>query len=68
MLEFIDKLTLQCIEAYAKLGFSNSVETVILIEVDGNKFYVEESCEKIKEIVLKITRYHFKYQKIQPKN
>ena len=63
MLEFIDKLTLQCIEAYAKLGFSNSVETVILIEVDGNKFYVEESCEKIKEIVLKNNSLSFQISK-----
>lgn len=49
-LEFLDKITLQCVEDYAHLGLPTSAESVLLIEVDGRPSVVEEDAARIVEI------------------
>lgn len=46
-LEFMDQLTLQTVEAYAKIGLPTDVEAVLLIEQDGEQAIVERDMRLI---------------------
>lgn len=50
MLEFLDKTTIQCVEDYAKVGLDTSIESLLIIEVDGKTIEVENDRELIKKI------------------
>lgn len=50
MLEFLDKTTIQCVEDYAKVGLDTSIESLLIIEVDGKTSEVESDRELIKKI------------------
>ncbi len=45
MMEFLDKITLNCVEDYAKLGLPKNAEAVLLLELDGRKEEVKEDSE-----------------------
>jgi len=49
-LEFLDRKTIQCVEAYSKIGLSIDAEALLLIETDGHPAAVEEEAAKIAEI------------------
>jgi glycolate oxidase len=49
-LEFLDNTTIRSVEAYAKLGLPTSIESLLLIEVDGRRSEVEEDAAKVLEI------------------
>ncbi|WP_163537453.1 glycolate oxidase subunit GlcD [Gracilibacillus sp. YIM 98692] len=49
-LEFLDNLTLNVVEDYAKVGLPTDVEAVLLIEQDGHQNVVEEDIASISEI------------------
>lgn len=41
-LEFLDRVTVQCVEDFAKIGLPTDVEAVVLMETDGHPVVVEE--------------------------
>ncbi len=49
-LEFLDNVTIKCVEDYARLGLPTSVGALLLIEVDGHPAQIEEEAEKIEKI------------------
>jgi len=53
-LEFLDRMTVSCVEDYAHLGLPTDVEAILLIEVDGPAAVVSQDSATIQEI----TRRH----------
>jgi len=49
-LEFLDRQTVRCVEAYAAVGFPLEAEAVLLIETDGHPAAAAEEAERIEEI------------------
>jgi glycolate dehydrogenase FAD-linked subunit len=49
-LEFLDKITIRCVEDYSHVGLPLDVEAVLLIEVDGHPAVVEEDAAGIRAI------------------
>jgi glycolate oxidase len=49
-LEFLDKITIKCVEDYSHVGLPLDVEAVLLIEVDGHPGQVEEDAAAIRDI------------------
>jgi glycolate oxidase len=49
-LEFLDKITIRCVEEYSHVGLPLDVEAVLLIEVDGHPAVVEEDAAGIRTI------------------
>lgn len=41
-LEFLDRVTVKCVEDYAKIGLPTDVEALVLMETDGHPVVVEE--------------------------
>lgn len=53
MLEFLDNVTIRCVEDYTHLGLPVEAEAMLLIEVDGRKSVVKEDALLIQEICKK---------------
>jgi glycolate oxidase len=53
MLEFLDQVTIRCVEEYTHLGLPTEAEAILLIEVDGRRPVVEEDAATIAEICRK---------------
>jgi glycolate oxidase len=49
-IEFLDQTTIKCVEAYARLGLPTSIESLLLIEVDGRPSNVEEDAAKAAQL------------------
>jgi glycolate oxidase len=49
-LEFLDNVTIKCVEDYAHLGLQTNIGALLLIEVDGHPAQIEEEAEKIEKI------------------
>ncbi len=49
-IEFLDQTTIKCVEDYAHLGLPTSIESLLLIEVDGRSVVVEEDAAKVAEL------------------
>ena len=49
-IEFLDRTTIRCVEEYAHLGLPTSIESLLLIEVDGRPTIVEEEAARIAEL------------------
>ena len=49
-LEFLDKVTIKCVEDFAKIGLPLDAEAVLLMEVDGHASEVEEQTREMMEI------------------
>jgi len=54
-LEFLDQVTIRCVEAHARIGLPQDVAAMLLIEVDGQAASVEEETERLARIC---TRHH----------
>ncbi|MFA5903397.1 MAG: FAD-binding protein, partial [Desulfobacula sp.] len=52
-LEFLDKVTIKCVEDYAHVGLPLDVEAVLLIETDGHPVVVAEEAAAVKAICRK---------------
>lgn len=52
-LEIMDRVTLQAVEQYAKLGLPEGVEALVLIEVDGAAAQVEAEAAGVTEVLRK---------------
>jgi glycolate oxidase len=50
MIEFLDNVTIRCVEEYAHLGLPVETEAMLLIEVDGRRAVVEEDARLITEL------------------
>lgn len=49
-LEFLDRVTVQCVEDYAKIGLPTDVEALVLMETDGHPLVVEEEAARMMEL------------------
>lgn len=49
-LEFLDRVTIECVEEYARIGLPQDAEAILLMEVDGHAAEVEEQAARIEEI------------------
>ncbi len=49
-LEFLDKVTIACVEDYAKIGLPLDCEAVLLMEVDGHAAEVDEQAAQIMQL------------------
>jgi glycolate dehydrogenase FAD-linked subunit len=52
-LEFLDKVTIKCVEDYAHVGLPLDVDAVLLIEVDGHPVVIGEEAAAVAEICAK---------------
>lgn len=52
-LEFLDKITIKCVEDYAHVGLPLDVDAVLLIEVDGHPVVIAEEAAAVAEICKK---------------
>jgi glycolate oxidase len=46
-LEFLDRMTVGCVEDYAKIGLPTDVEALVLMETDGHPAAVEDEANKM---------------------
>ena len=46
-LEFLDRVTVECVESYAQIGLPTDCEALLLMEVDGHAAEVAEQAEQI---------------------
>ena len=46
-LEFLDRVTVQCVEDYAKIGLPTDVQALVLMETDGHPVVVEEEAAQM---------------------
>ena len=46
-LEFLDKMTIRCVEDYAKIGLPTDCEALLLMETDGHPVAVEEEASQM---------------------
>lgn len=49
-LEFLDRITIRCVEEYAKIGLPLDVEAILLMETDGHPSVVSEEAGKMESI------------------
>ena len=49
-LEFLDKVTIRCVEDYAQVGLPLDVEAILLMETDGHPAVVDEQARIMEEI------------------
>ena len=49
-LEFLDRVTIQCVEDYAAIGLPREAEAVLLMEVDGHPEEVAQEAEEVAAI------------------
>lgn len=49
-LEFLDRMTVQCVEDFAKIGLPTDVEALVLMETDGHPAVVEEEAAQMMEL------------------
>jgi glycolate oxidase len=46
-LEFLDSMTVKCVEDYVKIGLPTDVQAIVLMETDGHPAAVEEEAEQM---------------------
>jgi glycolate oxidase len=51
-LEFLDKNALECVKNYLNIPLSESIQSMLLIEVDGEKILLDSQLKKISEVCL----------------
>ena len=49
-LEFLDRMTVGCVEDYAKIGLPTDVEALLLMETDGHPAVVEDEAARMTEL------------------
>ena len=52
-LEFLDRTTIHCVEAYAKIGLPLDCEAVLLMETDGHPAQVDDEARQMADIARK---------------
>jgi glycolate oxidase len=49
-LEFLDRITIRCVEDYAKIGLPLDAEAILFMETDGHPAVIEEQGKQMEEI------------------
>lgn len=49
-LEFLDRVTIECVEGYARIGLPLDCEAIVLMEADGHPTQVEEEADEMARI------------------
>lgn len=49
-LEFLDRVTVGCVEAYAKIGLPTDCDAILLMETDGHPAAVAEEAQRMEEL------------------
>ncbi len=49
-LEFLDRLTIECVRSHIRFFIPEETEAILLIEVDGNEKLVTDEAERVREI------------------
>src|SRR5580658_1095839 len=49
-LEFLDRITIKCVEDYAKIGLPLDAEAILFMETDGHPAVIEEQARQMEEI------------------
>ena len=49
-LEFLDNITIGCVEDYARIGLPTDADAILLVEVDGHEAVVAEEAEAVQRI------------------
>src|SRR6266567_3056760 len=49
-LEFLDRITIRCVEDFAKIGLPLDAEAILLMETDGHPAVVEDQARQMEEI------------------
>ena len=49
-LEFLDRITIKCVEDYAKIGLPLDAEAILLMETDGHPAVVAEQAQQMEQI------------------
>lgn len=52
-LEFLDSVTINCVEDYAKVGLPRTAAAILLMETDGHPAAVEEEAQKMADLAKK---------------
>ena len=52
-LEFLDRMTIGCVEAYAKIGLPTDCDALLLMETDGHPAAVAEEAERMGQLASK---------------
>ncbi len=52
-LEFLDRMTVRCVEDFAKIGLPTDVEALVLMETDGHPTAVEEEASQMMTLATK---------------
>lgn len=52
-LEFLDRMTIGCVEAYAKIGLPTDCDALLLMETDGHPAAVAEEADKMGQLASK---------------
>jgi len=52
-LEFLDRMTINCVEDYAKIGLPTDVEALLLMETDGHPIAVADEAQLMMDIAVK---------------
>nr|BCX01743.1 MAG: FAD-binding protein [Bacteroidota bacterium] len=50
VLEFMDRITIRCVEDYARVGLPEGAEALLLIELDGHPAQVREEADRVERI------------------
>jgi glycolate oxidase len=53
-LEFLDRVTINCVEDYAKIGLPRDAAAILLMETDGHPAAVAEEAQRMEEIARKL--------------
>lgn len=64
-LEFMDKLSIQCVEEYTHVGLPKGAEALLLIEVDGDRDVVEGEVKEIEKICHQVGAIEFRKAQTQ---
>jgi glycolate oxidase len=51
-LEFLDRLTIECVRSHIKFPIPENTEAILLIEVDGSERLVTDDAERVREICI----------------
>src|SRR5204863_5856139 len=49
-LEFLDRITIRCVEDFAKIGLPLDAEAILLMETDGHPAVIAEQAQQMEEI------------------
>src|SRR5258705_12427336 len=57
-LEFLDRITIKCVEDYAKIGLPLDAEAILFMETDAHPAVVAEQAQQMEEIARRCAALH----------